>query len=253
MVKLKKNEKSFPFLALPAELRDYIYQLVLTDENGICLVGKTKSYKRTVGRGSIADNNYRPGYRSRNRSYQSTDSQSQQEAMSTPNQLAPALLSVNKQIYAEAVNYLYQQPIIVEDTYALHSFIANIGNHRSRLTDITVRGYGCGRGTYRAMNFCSFTLLAGCSNLKSLFFDCSIGYFRNPKGLARQIYRDGFHFLEGFGAANGARDAAMGVIQLSDYNYDKNNLSWYRRNEVLPEKAGFEAQFRAELGRLLGC
>ena len=53
----KKPQKPFPFLALPAELRDYIYELALTDEGGLALTSKNKGFRRTIARGLIYKQN----------------------------------------------------------------------------------------------------------------------------------------------------------------------------------------------------
>ncbi|TKA60855.1 hypothetical protein B0A55_11773 [Friedmanniomyces simplex] len=253
--KPKKNEKPFPFTRLPAELRDHIYELALTDDDGITLISKTKHYRRTVGPGPIVDNDNGGWHydRRRRRRHAIRLSQSQ-ESQGPParNGLTPALLAVSKQLHAEGINYLYQQSIILEDTYALHSFLATIGSNRLRVTDLTVKAWGTSRGAHKAMNFCSFTLLAGCTTLKKLFLDCTLGWRRDPKGLARQIYRDGLYFLEAYGAANGGKGAAVDILELSDANYDKTQ-GWARNQTVLPEKDGFKEQCQGELKRLLGC
>ncbi|KAK3622651.1 hypothetical protein LTR56_014307 [Elasticomyces elasticus] len=249
ITKSKKNEKTFPFERLPPELRDQIYELALTDENGITLVAKTNQYRRTVKRGTITENG---GYGRRRRRYWQQPSQSQSQATqpAATRALCPALLAVSKQLHAEGVNYLYQQEIVLEDTYALHSFLATIGSNRSRLTDLTVKTWGSG-GTHKAMNFCSFTLLGNCTNLQTLFLDCSIGWQRNPKGLARQLYRDGVYFFEQFGAANGAKDAAVDILELNDTNFDSGRGYWRRRNDPALEKDDFKDQCHAELRKLL--
>ncbi|KAK3104265.1 hypothetical protein LTR53_018576 [Teratosphaeriaceae sp. CCFEE 6253] len=42
--KPKKDGKPFPFLMLPPELRDYIYELALVDQADLTLVSKTEKY-----------------------------------------------------------------------------------------------------------------------------------------------------------------------------------------------------------------
>ena len=256
--KSKKQQKPFPFLSLPPELRDQIYELALTDE-AITLVSKTKKNRRTVTRGPIPndDGTWYYGSRRRRRARRAAllSQQSQQsEVQDQPNQLTPALLAVNKQVHSEALGYLYQQPIVVEDTYALHSFLASIGSNRSAVTEIVVRGWGGGRGAHKAMNFCAFPLLGLCNNLKKVVFDCEIGWYRAPERLARQLYRDGHIFFEAYGTANGGKDAAVDVLELSEWNFDKNNNWSYRRGgDSLPDKDGCKKRFQAELRKLLGC
>ena len=162
---------------------------------------------------------------------------------------------MNRQIHSEAVGYLYKQPIILEDTFTLHTFLAAIGpTNRLVLSDITVKAWGNGRGVHKAMNFTSLTLLSTCTKLKYLTLDCQIGWRRQPKLLARQIFRDGHYFLEAFGDANGMKGAAIDVLELSDWNYDGNNCyGWRRSAGSLPEPGTFKKDFQAELKKLLGC
>jgi hypothetical protein len=246
--KARKPEKPFPFLSLPAELRDQIYELALVEPEGITVVSRTKSYRRTITRGHIADHSRY--YYPRRRRNQVTDSQS--DTYPQTKSLSPNLLAVNKQIRAEASGYLYQQTIVLEDTMTLHTFLAAIGHqNRLRLSDIVVKGWGGGRGAHKASNFASLTALAGCTNLKSFMLDCDIGWLRSPKHLARQLFRDGHYFLEAFGAANGKKDAALGVLQLGDSNYDKTRYAWRQRS--IPEREEFQDQFDAEMRKLMKC
>lgn len=235
--KPKKADKPFPFLALPAELRDVIYELALVEPEGLTLVSKTKSYRRTIGRGVV--------YKTDASGY------STQEIVEQSGDLVPNLLAVNKQIHAEAIGYLYQQPIILHDTMALHTFIAAIGTNRLQLTDLVVRGWGCGRGAHKASNVAALTLLAGCTNLKSLDLDCNIGWSRTPKQLARQLYRDGHYFFEAYGAANGSKDAALKVLKVGKMNC---SARWHSSSQDLSQDgkhSRFDAKFEEEMRKLL--
>ncbi|KAK5108113.1 hypothetical protein LTR62_008767 [Meristemomyces frigidus] len=148
--KKKQNAKPFRFLDLSAELRNRIYELALIDPNGISLVAKTKSFRRTVRRGLVLDNEDGESYWNSRRRNRCHASEHGGEAGFQLPVLVPALLAVNKQIYAEAIGYLYQQAIAVEDTYALHTFVAGLGSHSSRVVHLTVKGWGHGRGTHKA-------------------------------------------------------------------------------------------------------
>lgn len=143
--------KPFRFLDLPAELRDEIYDLALTEPDGITLVAQTKNYRRTVTRGEIAteDGNYYYGRRLHRRSWRSRNQRDSQKSVigESTRHLVPNLLAVNKQIRDEASSILYKQEIILEDTTALHIFITQIGDYNCRLlSDITIKGWGQGRG-----------------------------------------------------------------------------------------------------------
>lgn len=143
---------------------------------------------------------------------------------------------------------LYQQPIILEDTKALHLFVASIGRANGiQLRDLVIRGWGTGRGIHKAMNFAALTLLAGCTNLKSLQFDCMVVYWgRSPQQLARQIYRDGHHFIEACAAANGGLDAALSIIKIDDRNFERYG------NANAQSKEEFKTEMDSELRSLLG-
>ena len=167
------------------------------------------------------------------------------------NQLTPNLLAVNKQIHAEAVGYLYKQPVVLEDTVALHTFIAGIGpKNRLQLDDIVVKGWGTGRGTHKASNAASMTLLSTCTNLRKFTLNCHISWRRrDPRATARQLYRDGHHFLEGFGAANGRKDAALDVLVLSEWTSRENSMPEEREDKA--EESKYE--FQREMRKLLKC
>ncbi|KAF2165367.1 hypothetical protein M409DRAFT_55779 [Zasmidium cellare ATCC 36951] len=236
--KKTKSVPPFRFLDLPAELRDAIYDLALTEPDGITLVPKTKDYRRTVTRGPITtqdDNHYYGRRIPRRRRYywglsRNNNSDSQTTVIGKPTrQLVPNLLAVNKQIRDEASSILYKQEIVIESTTALHVFIAQIGPYnRQLLSDITIKGWGSGRGVHKGHNFAALSILSTCTNLKSLFIDCTVGWLRGPQQLARQIFRDGHYFLEAFGAANGRYDAAVDILRFDDdWQFNKNARGRY--------------------------
>lgn len=175
-----------------------------------------------------------------------------QQAFEKRNKFIPALLAVNKQIYSEAVDYLYKQHIVIENTKALHHFLASLGSHRARLQNLTINGWGNGRGIEKASNFAALTMMMGCTNLKYLAIDSVIGWNAQPKGLARQLFRDGCYFFEAFGAAQGKKDAILDVLRLSKPNYHSGwRQDWGSTGE--PVKGAFKKQFGVEMRKLLGC
>ncbi|KAK4503210.1 hypothetical protein PRZ48_006638 [Zasmidium cellare] len=261
--KKAKREPAFRFLDLPAELRDEIYDLALTEPDGITLVAKTKKFRRIVTRGPITtqDDDYYYGLQRRRRyywGYRNDGNNSQTTVIGQPTrQLVPNLLAVNKQIRDEASSILYKQEIVLESTTALHIFITSIGAYnRQLLSDITIKGWGAGRGVTKGHNFAALSILATCTNLKSLFVDCAVGCYRTPKRLARQIFRDSHYFLEAFGAANGRYDAAVDILVFDDERqFNKNARTRYyertsqtQEREADPEK---KKEFEDELRKLL--
>lgn len=170
------------------------------------------------------------------------------------NSLSPNLLAVNKQINAEGAAWLYQQPLILEDTMALHTFIASIGPaNRQKITEIWVKGWGIGRGTHKAMNVAALTGLADCTNLKLLYFDCDIGYSRRDRDLARQLYRDGHYFFERFGTVHGKKDAILDVLRLSDSNFENVGPWGFAPQKQAKKDEDKDLPFRTEMRRLLGA
>ena len=241
---LSKN-KIFPFDRLPAELKNHIYQLTLTTPEPIFLVSKTKAYRHTIHReimtpGNASGSHRRSRYRRYwNPSIPSSLSTAQPTTELTP--LVPNLLLLNKQIYAEAQPILYgANAFAVEDTAALHSFLANIRPRNvATLTDITINGWGDTRAL-KVMNNPALTLLASATRLKRLFVNCRIHY-SGPKGVARQLFRDGHHWFESLGAA------AVEAVEILE-----ENLGYHRFGPMKKiEKEKGEAEMKAELKRML--
>ncbi|KAK4983378.1 hypothetical protein LTR66_008846 [Elasticomyces elasticus] len=241
--KLKKAAKSnkktitlcaevspFPFLALPAELRNIIYDYALTDPKGINIEAKPKGYRRTAQRcGGPLPDCLVPFY---------------------PRTLYPALLSVSRQINLEAGSILYKQEMVFNDTMALHTFLAQIGpTNRTLLSHVTLREYRTGRVANKAMNFPAFTLLASVTNLKRFNIDCMIGYFQEPKNMAKRVYRDAHHWFEGIGVAKGDKFAGVKVLDVAQENFDRRcwRITDYEEKELPNTRKLFKKELRTLL------
>ena len=212
------KRKIFPFISLPAELKNQIYALALTDANGIFLASKTKRYRRTVQRLLPSMSRSADRYRSIHYRYHRTQSQSPKASADiTLPALVPNLLLLNHAIYAETQPILYAgNAFAVEDTTAMHAFLANIGpKNRATITDLTVKGWGYTKA-HKALNHPALTMLADAVSLKRLHFDCQITWGTDAKRKAKQLYRDAFHWLEAMGVQKGKFDAAVDIIQISD-------------------------------------
>ncbi|CAD6572792.1 MAG: hypothetical protein ASARMPREDX12_005448 [Alectoria sarmentosa] len=238
------KRKIFPFTSLPAELKNQIYALSLTDPNGIFLVSKTKRYRRSVQRSSDAVNP--DGYSRRRRGFRfqmQLSPPSNTSAVSLP-VLNHNILLLNRAIYDETQPVLYAgNTFSLEDTTALHAFLATIGcKNRATLTDLTIKGWGYTKA-HKALNHPAFTMLTGAVNLSRLHLDCQIAW-GGPKRVAKQFYRDGFHWLEAVGAARGKFDAAIELIEIPE-----RNLNGYGYDDLSPEEKLEE--FRTELRKLL--
>ena len=234
-------------MELPPELRDMIYEMALTDADGMSIVSTTKAYRRTVCR-AASDDLESCRYRQRGSRYQIT------EDRSAPKRLVPNLLAVSKQIHNETINILYRQDFAFEDTDALHRFLAVIGlRNQQRLRRVDVGSFCTGRNT-RAINHCAFMSLAGATNLKTLVLsNAEFSYYGSAKGLARGLYSNTHFFLEAYGAAHGRTDAAIDIIELDERVFD--SFYSYRRAGVTKRPTAEENRvvFRAELCRLLGA
>jgi len=254
----QRSEKPFPFMELPPELRDMIYEKALVDANGICIAAKTKAYRRTVCRTLIYNpDECRPTRRlgtGRGKPRHVQNEESQDSSPPPIGSLVPNILAVSKQIHYEAVNILYDQDFMFRDPDALHRFLAIIGaRNQQRIHSIEIRSFCTGRNT-RTLNHCAFMSLATATNLKTLYLpNAAFRWYTNAKGLARGLYSNAHVFLEAYGAAHGRRDAALDIIQLGDDSFD-----WfypgYRRYRTVAKTTTVEedqAMFWAELRRLL--
>ena len=228
-------------MSLPAELRNQIYALALTDLNAcICLVSKTKRYRRTVQLVSDQRNDYRPH----------TPSQSSEgtDDVTFPD-LVPNLLLLNKAIHAESQPILYAgNTFAVEDTTAMHAFLAKIGpKNRATITDLKVQGWGYTKA-HKALNHPALTMLVDAVNLEHLDLGCHIGWGGGPKKIAKQLYRDGFYWLEAVGTGKRKFDAAVDIIEIAD-EYLTRGSHFGTVSDTNPDE--LREEFRAELRRLL--
>ena len=122
-----------------------------------------------------------------------------EEKPKTLTALAPVLLCVSKAVMAEAQPVLYgDNDFVFEDTVALHAFLANIGSTNvASLTDITVNGWGTS-AALRGSNHPALTLLVPAVKLERFLVNCKIHY-GNEGQVARQLFKDGHHWLEARG------------------------------------------------------
>lgn len=211
------KRKIFPFLDLPAEIRNTIYDYVLYEPSGINFVGTYRKMRRVAARIS-AEYLLNAG----GRIYSPMSQQAIDNANGDHIPLVPSLLAVNKQIYNEGIDILYGNQLIFADSLALYSFLINLGPVRAQhLRKIRILGWHYTRAMKVYNNAC-FTALAWATNLTSLDIHAPVGGYRAPCDGAIQFYRDAFPWLEAVGAAKGKPDAALDVLTfggdwLSDY------------------------------------
>jgi hypothetical protein len=222
----------------------------------VFLASKLKRYRRTVRRvlpGSLTTNDY-GGYRRYGHGLPlrpASDSDSDSAAI-TLRAFIPNLLALNHQIYDEAQPILYRSnAFVLEDTTALHNFLANIGpRNAAALAEVTIKGWGYSK-MHKALNHPAFTLLVSAVNLRRLHLDCRISWYSSPQRIAMQVYRDAFHWLEAVGSATGRWDAALDVIEVMQDNFATNRYGMINSEVPKPSHEEQMAIFQDELRKLL--
>jgi hypothetical protein len=249
--KLLPKSKVFPFLQLPAEIRNIIYYYTLADASGIMLMGTFKHRRRTVQRVSAETlsrlrdaGSYR--YSSSNRVKDDERADSKEQVA-----LVPSLLPVCKQIYKESCDILYGNEFIFSDSFALYSFLINLGpSCLKRLKHLRIIEWAYGRGM-KGYNHSCFAALVWATNIETFHLDSLTCRSDDAKGAATQFYRNAFPWLEAIGVAKEKVDFGADVLQLSldwlDHNYHP-HLS--QRAVSCEEKRD---QFREQLSKLLGA
>jgi hypothetical protein len=261
------KKRIFPFLKLPAEIRNEIYSHCLHDPVGIYLFSTTQKFRRTVYRGTELAFRGRPPTLPPRPSGGSDDEDEDEVAQQDQPRtefrpFIPALLAVCKQINTEARDILYGHEFYVKDTLALHSFLVDLGPRAAGyLKNVTLGEWGFGRGVHKAYNHACFTALAAATNLEHFTFHGILSWSQSPHSGATIFYRDAFPWLEAVGSVKGKADAALDLINVR-VPEEGSIHSWYwgrRRgfnsNRPLPSFKGYDQieGFRKELGKLLNA
>jgi hypothetical protein len=261
------KKKIFPFLQLPAEIRNEIYSHCLHDPAGIYLFSTTQKFRRTVCRGTeISFRGSPPTLPPRPNSDSDDDDE---DVAAQPDQpctdfrpFVPALLAVCKQINTEARDILYGHEFYVKDTLALHSFLVDLGPRAAGyLKNLTLGEWGFGRGVHKAYNHACFTALTTATNLEHFTFHGILSWSQSAKSGATVFYRDAFPWLEAVGNAKGKADAVLDVIDVmvpeegSIHSWHWGRRRRYYANQRLPSFKEYEhiEGFRKELGKLLNA
>lgn len=164
--------------------------------------------------------------------------------------LVPSLLAVNKQIYNEGRDILYGNYFKLADPITMHSFLVDIGPRAAKwLKSVTLLSCGPWRGMQKGYNHSSFAMLAQATNLQKFRIDGAMSW-GNSKWTARQVYRDGFPWLEAVGVEKGRLDAAIDLIEMADRNFDS---GWRNRGSQTRTHEESMEEFRGELRKLLGA
>lgn len=214
LTSLQKQYKIFPFLELPADIRNIVYTYALTDASGINFVAVQRNQRRCVERVSQKTLSLVSHGQSHYQSKRTNDNV--EDVEDTSMSLVPSLLAVNKQIHQEGCHILYGNELVFANTSALYAFMINIGPVNALyLKKMRLKGWGYGR-TSKAYNNACFAVLVWATNLQKFFIDTKIGWCTRPKRAAQHFYRDAFPWLEVVGNAKGNFDAALDILDLSE-------------------------------------
>lgn len=222
--------QNISFNDLSPKIRNKIYELALTDPAGVSVQAKTEGYRRTAYRSDKERLRLKLECQSLPKSSGSalkTDT----EPIPKLTSLVPALLRAHKQTCSEGINHLYGQAIGFDNMMAMHQFLVDIGvsNHK-RLLDVPVKS----QGWPEHLNYPAYALLAGATDLTRLSVKYGVGnHCDSPTAIGRRLCRDMYAFLEGYGYANGRRDAAADIIKITEGEILKCCKQWTGRPVAL--------------------
>ncbi|KAI4933027.1 hypothetical protein J4E85_003430 [Alternaria conjuncta] len=246
------KRKIFPFLKLPAEIRNIIYEYTLTDPSGINLVGVFKHKRRNVERISAKLQAELSEGSSWSDAQRMNNGIRRAQEESAP--LVTSLLAVSKQIHQEGVDILYgKNEFIFTDSFALYNFMINLGPNRSKsLRTLRILGWLHGRAM-KAYNHSCFAALVWATNITAFHIDSQIGWHRASKYGAEQLYRDAFPWMEAVGMARGKVDAVVDIIKLGQDHFDgRHSYHLYSSHPTKSNDDMYE-EFRAALRKSLGA
>jgi len=242
--KRTKASKSeiFPFLSMPGELRNQIYELALVNPDGHYLVATYRKGMRTVraanhgAYSNITSRYFLPKHRDAT--------------------TAHGLFAVNRQTNEEARTLVYSKPFVFENDTALHTFFVAIGaKNRALLTNISLETW-CGRGSFWNMPFQAFSMLLfpsfsmlsmGCDNISRFHFKPTLHEIMHPEHLAEAFYTKAHPWLRALVRSKGSTDAAVAVIE---FNADENEQGRCSVNHRIDVRQAMD-KFKAALKRRL--
>ncbi|KAK8091700.1 hypothetical protein PG997_002061 [Apiospora hydei] len=231
-VKPKKQQKPFPFQSLPAELRNIIYSMVLTDSRGaVYLEAKGKSHRRIAKHCS-------PFSTYHSWCTQAADGPTaDQWDRNGDYRLTPALLATSRAVHAEAAPLLYGQRFVAQDGFALAAFLMQLSPSRvALLRRVAIRDWADTR-SHTSTNLPAAALLRDAApglarfeiqtGLVSRYIRyCGSGYRDRRHNavapvlrLARKVYRDCHPLLYAVMRARGF-DAVLDVVRLVEDEWD---------------------------------
>lgn len=174
--------KPFPFLKVPKEARAKIYTFYFAPNritnSEIALEGKRTTNKDIFAKMYSEGSKYRV-----------------------------ALLTVNNEVYDEALPVLYNHMMRFESTTTALDFLGQLPNPvRPRITKISIKSYL--KTTARnAMHF-----LAESPNIANLHIESGVYAGDEPAKAAKEFYDAAYKFLEAVGARKGGKTAGVDVL-----------------------------------------
>ena len=229
----------FPFILLPSEIKNMIFEYALLSKREILLASKTKKYRHNVEIKRTADCIWVPD---------PTNSHIPVKhlCLCRPS-FTPNVILLNREIYAQTQPILYSNTFAFEDPKALLAFCINIGPKNCVLLQrLSLWHWDCTRAK-RTLRYPAFAILANTTlNLKSL--DVDRGYCgEDERRLAVHFLRDCHTWLEAVGLKGGRPDAGVEILQLSKEHVAGSAASGTDQEKL--EK--MTEAFRAEIRKLL--
>ncbi|KAL6704285.1 hypothetical protein ACN47E_008349 [Coniothyrium glycines] len=208
------KQKIFPFMELPAEIRNMIYTYTLTFPEGIHFVPARKHMRRTVERitpTTMSKASNWNGVRLNNRLRKESNA---------PVPLNTSLLYVCKQIHQETREILYSNEFVFSNSLVLYSFLVNLGPSRSKsLRRLRLLNWVYGRAQ-NAYNHACFGVMVWATGITSFQIDARLVHFRDRSNGAEKFYRNAFPWLEAVGVARGKADVAVDVLRFGEPAFD---------------------------------
>lgn len=220
-----------------------IYSYALVDPSGHKFVAVQRHKRRCVQRVSNKTFSQAAGRRSYYQSNRINDDADEQVT-----ELLPSLLAVNKQIHREGCDILYSSEFVFADPIALYAFIINLDQEGAalRIKTMRLKGWGYGR-TSKAYNNSCFTALRDIKNLEKFYIDCNVGWYRQPKNAAQQIYRDAHGWLETVARTKGKFDAALEILEVSAESLGRNHWNASQGQSDEQRRKAFDDELRRNL------
>ncbi|KAJ4349981.1 uncharacterized protein N0V89_008602 [Didymosphaeria variabile] len=219
----KQKESRFPFLELPGEIRNMIYEHALTATDRHIDIHRVLDDDTKARTKPVRQSKY-----SGKRKYKD---------------IVHQLLRVNRQIHDEATPILYSQNAFnFFDAQGLASFLGRYSLHVRDLSHVVIcENLHFNRGTGQSIET-AFSLLAFAENLQSLKLDLTWSKNGNVKDAAQTFYHMARNWLQAVGLRKGDKRAGMDILVFEDF------WMWHGLSMPTPQRV---AMFRDSLEETL--